>query len=83
MAYVLFIYSKKFPLLGYKQGMNDICAIFLYVLYKQCKLNTNFTENEYCFLFYVFHSNNEFLENDLYLMYSSFMNKGIGEFYLY
>ena len=83
MAYVLFIYSKKKPLLGYKQGMHEICAIFLYVLYKQYRLTTSFTKNEYSFLYFIFHSNNDFLENDLYLMYSSFMSKGIGELYLY
>ena len=83
MAYVLFIYSKKTPLLGYKQGMNEICAIFLYVLYKQYRLTTIFTKDNYSFLYFIFHSNNDFLENDLYLMYSSFMNKGIGESYLY
>ena len=83
MIYVLFIYSKKYPLLGYKQGMNDICAVFLYVLYKQYKLTTKFTKDDFSFLYFIFHSNNDFLENDLYLMYSSFMNKGIGELYLY
>ena len=83
MAYVLFIYSKKNPLIGYKQGMNEICAIFLYALYKQYRLTTLFTKDEYSFLYFIFHSNNDFLENDLYLMYSSFMNKGIGELYLY
>ena len=83
MAYVLFIYSKKNPLLGYKQGMNELCAIFLYVLYKQYRLTSVFTKDDFSFLYYIFHSNNDFLENDLYLMYSSFMNKGIGELYLY
>jgi len=83
MAYVLFIYSKKFPIMGYKQGMNDICAIFLYVLYKDYRLTTKFTKDESSFLYFIIHSNNDFLENDLYMMYSSFMNKGIGELYLY
>ena len=83
ITFVLFIYSKKFPLLGYKQGMNDICGIFLYILYKQYKLGTSFTKDEYTFLYFIFHSNNLFLENDLYIMYSSFMNKGIAELYLY
>ena len=83
MVYVLFIYSKKYPLLGYKQGMNDLCAIFLYVLFKEYKLTTSFTKEEYSFLYYIFHSNNQFLENDVYIIYSSFMNKGIGELYLY
>ena len=83
MVYVLFIYSKKYPLLGYKQGMNDLCAIFLYILYKQYRLTTTFIKNEDSFLYFIFHSNNDFLENDLYIMYSNFMNKGIGELYLF
>ena len=83
MAYALFIYSKKYPLIGYKQGMNDLCAIFLYVLYKHYRLTTTFIKDENTFLYYIFHSNNDFLENDLYIMYSNFMNKGVGELYLY
>ena len=83
MTYVLFIYSKKFPILGYKQGMNDICAIFLYVLYKHYRLTSFFTKDEFSFLYFIFHSNNDFLEHDLYLLYSSFMNKGLGELYLF
>ena len=83
MTYVLYIYSKKNPLLGYKQGMNDICAVFLYVIYKHYRLTTSFTKDDYSFLYYIFHSNNDFLENDLYIIYSTFMNKGIGELYLY
>ena len=80
---VLFIYSKKYPLLGYKQGMNDLCAIFLYVIYKQYRLTTTFIKDEDSFLYFILHSNNDFLENDLYTMYSSFMNKGIAELYLF
>ena len=83
MTYVLYLYSKKNPLLGYKQGMNDICAVFLYVIYKHYRLTTSFTKDDYSFLYYIFHSNNDFLENDLYIIYSTFMNKGIGELYLY
>ena len=83
MMFVLYIYSKKNPLLGYKQGMNEICAVFLYVIYKHYRLTTSFTKDEYSFLYYIFHSNNDFLENDLYIIYSTFMNKGIGELYLY
>ena len=83
MVNVLFIYSKKYPLLGYKQGMNDLCAIFLYITYKQYRLTTQFIKDEDSFLYFIFHSNNDFLENDLYTKYSSFMNKGIAELYLF
>ena len=83
MAYVLFVYSKKYPNYGYKQGMSDICAIFLYVLYKNYRLTTKFIKDDLSFLYYIIHSNNDFLENDLYIIFSNFMNKGLSELYLY
>lgn len=83
IIYTLYIYSKNNSSIGYKQGMNEICAVFLYVLYRQLKLTTKFIKNDDSFMYYIFHSNNEFLENDLYTIYSSFMNKGINQFYLY
>ena len=83
MTYVLFIYSKKYSNYGYKQGMNDICAVFLYVLYKDYRLTSKFLKDDLTFLYYIFHSNNDFLENDLYIFYSNFMNKGLSELYLY
>ena len=83
MAYVLFIYSKRFPEYSYKQGMSDICAVFLYALYRNYRLTTKFLKDDLSFLYYIFHSNNDFLENDLYILYSNFMNKGLSELYLY
>jgi len=83
MTYVLFIYSKNYPNYGYKQGMNDICAVFLYILYKDYRLTSKFLKDDLTFLYYIFHSNNDFIENDLYIFYSNFMNKGLSELYLY
>ena len=83
MIYVLFVYSKQFPQYGYKQGMSDICAVFLYALYKRYRLTSKFLKDDLTFLYYIIHSNNEFLENDLYILYSNFMNKGLSELYLY
>ena len=83
MTYVLFIYSKKYPNYGYKQGMNDICAVFLFALYKTYRLTTKFIKDDISFLYYIIHSNNEFIENDLFVLYSNFMNKGLSELYLY
>ena len=83
MAFVLFIYSKKFPEYGYKQGMSDICAVFLYALYRKYRLTTKFLKDDLSFLYYIFHSNNDFIENDLFILYSNFMNKGLSELYLY
>ena len=83
MAYVLFVYSKHYKKYGYKQGMSDICAVFLFSLYKEYRLTNKFLKDDSSFLYYIFHSNNEFIENDLYVFYSNFMNKGLSELYLY
>ena len=83
MTFVLFLYSKKYPNYGYKQGMSDICAVFLYALYKEYRLTTKFLKDDLSFLYYIIHSNNDFIENDLYILYSNFMNKGLSELYLY
>lgn len=80
---VLYVFSKHNKDVGYKQGMNEICGVFLYVLYKEQQLKPAFINDECSFLFYILHSNNEFLEHDLYLMYSKFMGKGILEFFKY
>lgn len=81
---VLFVFAKKNKEIGYKQGMNEIAGIFLFVLYKQYQLKNAFIKDDYSFLFYIFHSNNEFIENDLYIMFSFFMKKkGVGKFYNY
>jgi hypothetical protein len=83
MSYVLFLYSKQNPKHSYKQGMNDICGVFLYVLYKNYRLTSKFLKDDLSFLYYIFHSNNDFLENDLFIFYSTFMNKGLSELYSY
>ena len=83
MEYVLFVYSKQNPQFGYKQGMSDLCGIFLYVLYKEYRLTPRFIKDDFTFLYFIFHSNNDFLENDLYIMFSSFMNKGVNNFFKY
>ena len=83
MSYVLFIYSKQNPNHSYKQGMNDICGVFLFVLYKNYRLTSKFLKDDLSFLYYIFHSNNDFLENDLFIFYSNFMSKGMSELYSY
>ena len=80
---VLYIFAKKNPSIGYKQGMNDICGVLLYVLHKNYYLKNNFAKDEISFAYYIFHSNNEFLEQDLYLVYTKFMSKDIAEFFKY
>ena len=80
---VLFIYAKENPQYGYKQGMNDILGVFLYVLYKNYFYEDNFFGDTVSCVYTIFHSNNYFIEHDLYLVFTQFMNKGISEFFLY
>ena len=80
---ILFIFAKKNKGIGYRQGMSDLCAIFLYVIYKQKFLDPSFIEDRKTFLFYLFYSNNEFLEHDTYSLFSRFMLKGYMHFFLY
>ena len=80
---VLYIYAKKNPHVGYKQGMNDICGVFLYILHKNYYLKNDFAKDEISFAYKTFHSNNEFLEQDLYLIFTKFMSRDIAEFFTY
>ena len=83
LTYVLYIYAKENPKYGYRQGMNDICGVFLYALYKNTTIEANFEIDTLSCTYSIFHSNNKSLEQDLYLLFSKFMNKGISEFFLY
>jgi TBC1 domain family protein 5 len=83
LATVLYIFAKEHPDYGYRQGMGDICGVFLYVLYKDYYLKNGFEKDEITSLYSVIHSNNVYLEYDLYLLFNKFMNKGISEFFLY
>jgi hypothetical protein len=63
--------------------MSDICGVFLYVLYKDFYLKSGFEKDELTSMYSLFHSNNVYLEYDLYLIFDKFMQKGISNFYLY
>jgi TBC1 domain family protein 5 len=80
---VLYIYAKENPNYGYKQGMGDICGVFLFALYKNYYVKKGFEKDEITSLYSLIHSNNIYLENDLYLMFNKFMNKGLAELFLY
>ena len=80
---VLYVYAKENPKYGYRQGMNDICGVFLYVLYKTYEVGEDFEKDTISCTYSIFHSNNNFLEHDLFLLFTKFMNKGISEFFLY
>ena len=80
---ILFIYAKKNKEIGYRQGMSDLCAIFLYILYKEKTLDASYIEDNKTFIFYLLYSNNEFLEHDTYTLFSRFMSVGYSKFFLY
>jgi hypothetical protein len=80
---VLFIFSKEHQEIGYKQGMNEICGIFLYVLNKKQIINPAFLLDENAFLYFLFHSNNDYLEHDCYIMFNKFMSIGFINFFRY
>ena len=80
---ILYIYSKENPELGYQQGMNDICGVFLYVLYKDFYLKSGFEKDELTSMYSLIHSNNVYLEYDTYLIFNKFMQKGSLQFFLY
>ena len=80
---MLYIYAKENLEAGYQQGMGDICGVFLYVLYKEFYLKSGFEKDELSSLYSLIHSNNVYLEYDLYLIFDKFMRKGIASFFLY
>ena len=82
---VLYIYSKEFPVPGYMQGMNELCGVLIYVLYRKFKLDSGFLENDnkINFCYYNLYKDNFFIEYDLYVLFKSLMNKDILEFYRY
>ena len=80
---VLYTYAKENPQYGYKQGMSDILGVFLYVLYKNYLYEDDFCRDTISCVYSIFHSNNIFIEHDLYIAFTKFMNKGISDFFLY
>ncbi|KAI4836568.1 GTPase-activating protein [Plasmodium brasilianum] len=75
---ILFIWAKKNPSISYKQGMNEIVAIFFIVNYREQVYNDflNFENKkyykEYCTLF-----DKEEIESDTYIIFDHFMHMGL------
>ena len=72
LASVLYIYAKENPEYGYKQGMNDILGVFLYVLHKNYFYGEDFYGDDMSCVYSIFHSNNYFIEHDLFLVFIIF-----------
>ena len=91
---ILFIWSKENKIPGYKQGINEILAMFIYAMYPFYVTNNHkgkYTNEEFELyskepkehikeLYEFFHDENE-LTSDLYLMLSSLMKKGASRFF--
>mgnify|MGYP002627264312 CR=1 FL=1 len=69
---ILYIYAKENPDVGYQQGMNDICGVFLYVVYKDFYIKTGFEKDELSSIYSLIHSDNVYLEYDVYLIFNKF-----------
>ena len=91
---ILFIWSKENKIPGYKQGINEILAMFLYSIYPFYVTNNHIGKysNEELELFskepkehikelYEFFNDENELNSDLYLMLTSLMNKGLSKFF--
>ena len=91
---ILFIWSKENKIPGYKQGINEILAMFLYSIYPFYVTNNHFGKysNEELELFskepkehikelYEFFNDENELNSDLYLMLTSLMNNGLSKFF--
>ncbi|KJH43214.1 hypothetical protein DICVIV_10774 [Dictyocaulus viviparus] len=80
MCDILLIYAKENPFVSYKQGMHEILAPLVFVLFSDqqsfshCKENGNLNSlstDDYSILSHVY--NAEYLENDSYAMFSEMM----------
>ncbi|GAW82354.1 hypothetical protein, conserved [Plasmodium gonderi] len=75
---ILFLWAKKNPSISYKQGMNELLAIFFIVNYREqvtsnlLNLKNDKYYKQYCILF----DNNE-IESDTYIIFDHFMNMGL------
>ena len=66
---VLYIYSNEFPVPGYMQGMNEICGVLIYVLYRKFKLDSGFLENDKVKFCYFNLYKDNFLLKMIYMYY--------------
>jgi TBC1 domain family protein 5 len=80
MTNILFIWAKENPKLGYKQGMNDLLGILVYVAY--CDLPDDFEgiseRNQNLLKFLV---NKKDLEADLFWCFDKIMDRGVRDLF--
>ncbi|CRH01192.1 GTPase-activating protein, putative [Plasmodium relictum] len=75
---ILFVWAKKNPSISYKQGMNEIVAIFFIINYREQVYNDSLNcENrkhykEFCSLF-----DKKEIESDTYIIFDHFMHMGL------
>ena len=87
---ILFIYAKENNIPGYKQGMNEICGILLYILNKNIHVDINlliedsvYNNPENYILIYDLFYLKEFFENYLYTLFITLMAKDLSSFYTF
>jgi hypothetical protein len=86
---VLFIWSRENKETLYKQGMNEILAVLLFAFYPfYFKSNVDFNQalqayekQDYKTIYQYFHNEND-LEADLYIIFSTIMSRGIKDLYI-
>ncbi|CAD2101351.1 GTPase-activating protein, putative [Plasmodium vinckei lentum] len=77
---ILFIWAKKNPSISYKQGMNEIVAIFFIVNYREQIIQNDSSynyDNKKYYKEYVTLFKNDEIESDTYIIFDHFMNMGL------
>ncbi|CXI97682.1 GTPase-activating protein, putative [Plasmodium berghei] len=77
---ILFIWAKKNPSISYKQGMNEIVAIFFIVNYREQIMQndiSNSCDNKKYYKEYLTLFKNDEVESDTYIIFDHFMNMGL------
>lgn len=78
MTSVLFIWAKENPHLSYKQGMNELLGILLYIAFAE-KAGEHL-RNEHARELYELYDP-EYIEADLYWVFARLMSLGIKELF--
>ena len=75
MTNVLFVWAKKHPELSYKQGLNEILAILVFVAYGESVTDTPPIDSRAAEYLKIF-NDRRFLEADLYWMFTNILDRG-------
>ncbi|EUD69188.1 hypothetical protein C922_00051 [Plasmodium inui San Antonio 1] len=75
---ILFLWAKKNPSVSYKQGMNELVAIFFIVNYREqvCRDIQNLKSDQFWKEYFILFDRDE-VEADTYILFDHFMNMGL------